>query len=98
MKEAGLEAAECINVKPPRVKASPIALECKYLQTIHLPSTKTGIPNNVVMGEVIGIHISEEIVVDGIIDVHKVKPLARLGYLDYALIEPNNIFSLDRPD
>jgi len=98
MKEAGLEAAECINVKPPRVKASPIALECKYLQTIHLPPTKTGIPNNVVMGEVIGIHISEEIVVDGIIDVHKVKPLARLGYLDYALIEPNNIFSLDRPD
>ena len=98
MKEAGLEAAECINVKPPRVKASPIALECKYLQTIHLPRTKTGIPNNVVMGEVIGIHISEEIVVDGIIDVHKVKPLARLGYLDYALIEPNYIFSLDRPD
>jgi len=98
MMEAGLEAAECINVKPPRVKASPIALECEYLQTVHLPPTKTGNPNNVVMGEVIGIHLSEGIVVDGIIDVHKVKPLARLGYLDYALIEPNNIFSLDRPD
>mgnify|MGYP001304819826 FL=1 len=50
------------------------------------------------MGEVIGIHLSEDIVVDGIVDVHKVKPLARLGYLDYALIESNNIFSLDRPD
>ena len=98
MMEAGLEAAECTNVKPPRVKASPIALECKYLQTIHLPPTKTGIPNNVVMGEVIGIHISEDIIVDGIIDVHKARPLARLGYLDYALIETNNIFSLDRPD
>ena len=98
MEKAGLEAAQCINVKPLRVKASPIALECKYLQTVHLPPTKAGIPNNVVMGEVIGIHVSEEIVVDGIIDVHKIKPLARLGYLDYALIEPSNIFALDRPD
>ena len=98
MMEAGLEAAECTKVKPPRVKASPIALECKYLQTIHLPTTKTGIPNNVVMGEVIGIHINEGIIVDGLIDVRKVQPLARLGYLDYALIEENNIFSLDRPD
>ena len=73
-------------------------MECKYLQTIHLPPTKTGITNNVVMGEVIGIHINEDIIVDGIIDVRKIRPLARLGYLDYALIEANNIFSLDRPD
>jgi len=68
------------------------------LQTIHLPKTKTGGPNNVVIGEVIGIHVDEEMVVDGKINIHKVKPLARLGYLEYASIEPNNIFSLKRPD
>lgn len=98
MAEAGLEAADCINVKPPRVKASPIALECRYMQTIHLPSTKSGSPNNVVIGEVIGIHVKEDVIVDGIIDINKVQPLARLGYLDYALLESKNIFSLERPD
>jgi len=98
MEAVGLAAAKCVNVKVPRVEASPIALECKYLQTIHLPKTKTGGPNNVVIGEVIGIHVDEEMVVDGKINIHKVKPLARLGYLEYASIEPNNIFSLKRPD
>ena len=98
MEAVGLAAAKCVNVKPPRVEASPIALECKYLQTIHLPPTKSGSPNNVVIGEVVGIYVDEEMVVDGIIDIKKVKPLARLGYLEYASIEPNNIFSLRRPD
>jgi flavin reductase (DIM6/NTAB) family NADH-FMN oxidoreductase RutF len=98
MEQAGLEAAECVNVRPPRVKASPIALECRYMQTIHLPAAKNGAPNNVVIGEVIGIHIDESVIADGIIDIHKVRPLARLGYLDYAVIEPENIFAINRPD
>ena len=98
MAEAGLEAADCINVKPPRVQSSPIALECKYLQTIHLPSNKSNITNNMVIGEVVGIHISSTMVVDGKVDARKIKPLARLGYLDYASIEPVNIFPIDRPE
>lgn len=96
MKKAGLEAASCNLVKPPRVKASPIALECKYLQTVKLPESSQGRPNNVVIGQVIGIHVADEVITDGIIDVNKVNPLARLGYLDYATI--GSVFALERPD
>jgi len=98
MAEAGLEAAACNLVKPPRVKASPIALECKHRMTVTLPSSRHGTPNNVVIGEVVGIHVADEVISDGIIDIHKIRPLARLGYLDYATIEPENIFAIPRPE
>ena len=96
MAEAGLEAAPCMLVKPPRVKASPLALECRYLQTVHLPPSQTGRPNNIVIGQVIGIHVADEVITDGMIDPRKINPLARLGYLDYATLGP--IFSMQRPD
>lgn len=96
MAEAGLEAAPCNLVKPPRVKASPIALECTYLQTVKLPPAGNGRPNNVVIGQVVGIHVADDVIRDGLIDIHKVNPLARLGYLDYGTID--NVFALERPD
>jgi flavin reductase (DIM6/NTAB) family NADH-FMN oxidoreductase RutF len=96
MAAVGLEAAPCHLVKPPRVKAAPIALECRYLQTVHLPSSSTGSPNNIVIGQVIGIHVADEVITDGMIDVRKLNPLARLGYLDYATID--DVFAMKRPD
>lgn len=93
---AGLEAAPCELVKPPRVKASPIVLECRYLQTVKLPPSRQGRPNHIVIGQVIGIHVADAVISDGMIDVKKINPLARLGYLDYATID--NVFSLARPD
>lgn len=98
MAEAGLQAAPCQFVKAPRVKASPIALECRHHVTVTLPSSKDGNPNNVVIGEVIGIHVADEVIVDGKIDINRVRPLARLGYLDYATIEADNVFAMKRPD
>ena len=98
MAEAGLEAAPSVKVKPPRVKASPVALECTYLQTVHLPGHSGGVPNHMVIGQVVGIHIDEAVITDGMVDMKKLRPLARLGYLDYASIEPENIFSMRRPD
>ena len=97
MAKAGLEAAPCQHVKPPRVKNSPIALECRYMQTVHLPGPANGARNNLIIGEVVGIHVDESVIVDGIIDVRKVEPLARLGYLDYARIVPENVFSMSPP-
>ncbi|MDP6345381.1 MAG: flavin reductase family protein [Alphaproteobacteria bacterium] len=98
MAEAGLAAAPCEKVKPPRVKASPIALECTHLQTIDLPATRDDNPNTMVIGQVVGIHIADEVISDGMVDMAKLRPLARLGYLDYAVINPENIFSVKRPD
>ena len=93
---AGLESAPCELVKPPRVKASPIVLECKYLQTVKLPEPGDGSSNNLVIGQVVGIHVSDEVITDGIIDIHKVNPISRLGYLDYASL--GQVFSMKRPE
>lgn len=92
---ANLEAAPCELVKPPRVKDSPIVLECKYMQTVHLPEASNGSSNNIVIGQVIGIHISDDVITDGLVDIDKVNPLARLGYLDYSSL--GKVFSMKRP-
>jgi flavin reductase (DIM6/NTAB) family NADH-FMN oxidoreductase RutF len=49
-----------------------------------------------VIGQVIGIHVADEVITDGMIDPRKINPLARLGYMDYATL--GTIFSLQRPD
>jgi flavin reductase (DIM6/NTAB) family NADH-FMN oxidoreductase RutF len=84
---AGLteEASRC--VKPPGVAESPIRLECRHVQSVHLPSTEPGFPLNVVFGEVIGVHISEKILTDGQVDYSKLKPIARMGYRKFAVID-----------
>jgi flavin reductase (DIM6/NTAB) family NADH-FMN oxidoreductase RutF len=96
MAAAGLEAGPCTLVKPPRVKASPIALECLYLQTVHLPAARNGSPNQIVIGQVVGIHVADDVITEGKIDVRKINPLARLGYLDYATLD--HVFAITRPD
>jgi len=84
--ETGLTPISSTNVKPKRVAESPVHFECKYHQTIELPG-KEGF-HHVVIGQVIGIHIKDEFITDdGIVDVLKMKIIARLGYNDYTLIE-----------
>lgn len=84
--ETGLTPISSINVKPKRVAESPVHFECKYHQTIELPG-KEGF-HHVVIGQVIGIHIKDEFITDdGIVDILKMKIIARLGYNDYTLIE-----------
>jgi flavin reductase (DIM6/NTAB) family NADH-FMN oxidoreductase RutF len=97
MAAAGIAAASSKLVAPPRVAASPIAMECKYLQTVDLPQAPDGSRQVVVIGQVVGIHIADDVIVDGIIDVRKVNPLARLGYLDYAKLDFDTMFEMRPP-
>jgi len=92
---AGLAKAPCRLVKVPRVAASPVALECRYLKTVELPCTTPGRANYAVFGEVIGVHIDDSLIVDGRVDITRARPLARLGYMDYTVVE--RVFSLNRP-
>jgi flavin reductase (DIM6/NTAB) family NADH-FMN oxidoreductase RutF len=97
---ASLEMADCNTVKVPRVAAAPAALECKLWKVIELPKPETeGAETDsagvMVIGMITGIHIADETVKDGKIDVTSYQPLARLGYMDYARI--NDVFSMPRP-
>lgn len=92
---AGLTKAPCELVSVPRVKESPIAFECKVHQVLDIPSNHPGMKVTAIIGLVVGVHIDDDVLVDGIIDSTKIEPLARLGYMEYSAAE--NIFSLNRP-
>jgi flavin reductase (DIM6/NTAB) family NADH-FMN oxidoreductase RutF len=98
MRETGLEPAPSRLVKPPRVKEAPCALECKWLQTVHLHGID-GEPmdRHVVFGQVIGIYIDEQFIKDGLLDTAALRPIARAGYHDYFVSTPETKFSIRRP-
>jgi len=89
--DAGLEKATCETIACSRVAASPASLECKLTQIVQLP----GEANFVVFGEVIGVHMRDDCMVEGRFDVTRFNPLTRLGYQDYSVIRET--FSLKRP-
>ena len=93
---ADLTKAASRLVKCPRVAESPLHLECRYTQSLELPSHVSDGTNTLVFGEVVGVHIDERVLVDGQIDYLKVRPIGRLGYLDY--VEVDNFFAMERPD
>lgn len=93
MAATGLTPAPSRLVKPPRVKQCPIAFECKFHQTIVLPCDTPGTATSTVIGRVVGIHIDDEVIdPNGKIDILKIRPLARMGYLDYTSV--TDIFEL----
>ena len=92
---AGLNTEDSVLVKPPRVREAPIHMECELFQEIKLPCTLKNSINTTIIGKVLGIHIKEEVLTDGIIDLSKIKPLARLGYNQYTCVD--KIFTMKRP-
>jgi len=93
---AGLTAAPSKLVAPPRVAESPVAFECKYWRTIELPGPDGGPGTHaIVLGQVVGVHIDDAAIVGDKVDVTRLKPIARLGYGDYAVID--EVFELSRP-
>ena len=89
--KAGLQKAACNMIDCPRVDEAPATLECILTEII----TLKGDANFLVLGEVTGVHMRDDCLVDGIFDVTKFNPLSRLGYRDYAVVR--DIFSLNRP-
>ena len=82
-------------VKPKSLKISPINIECVLHKIVDLPALNAGEYNGIIIGEVLGISIDDDYIKDGRVDVKKLKPLARLGYMDYSVID--NIFEMNRP-
>ncbi len=92
---AGVTPADCVHVKVPRVKEAPASLECKFLTRISMPSSNPISRNNMIIGEVVGVHIDDRIIEDGMVNTTAYHPLARHGYMDYSATE--NVFEMMRP-
>ena len=89
---AGLDRVDCETISCSRVSGTPAALECTLTEVV----TLKGQANFLVLGEVTGIHMRDDCLVDGRFDVTRFQPLSRLGYRDYARV--TELFSLARPD
>lgn len=95
MEAAGLEAAPCRLVKPPRVKGAPAALECRYLKTVTLDPLEGPATYHLVIGQVVGVHIEDEFIKGGLVDTAAMQIISRAGYHDY--FRADTRFSLTRP-
>ena len=96
---AGLTPAPSVHVKPPRVAESPAALECRLwkIEPLPVPRGKSEPAYWLVLGEVVGVYIDDHYLKEGMFDVAKAQPLARLGYMDYAVVNQQSLFTLNRP-
>ncbi|PVX70803.1 flavin reductase family protein [Paraburkholderia unamae] len=94
---AGLTAAPGRSVAVPHVAESPAALECKLLQIVRLNALDgTPMDNWLALGQVVGVHIREEFLKEGLFDTHAAQPVMRAGYrADYAQI--GEMFQMVRP-
>lgn len=89
---AGLELAPSRLVAPPRVAAAPVSLECKVSQVVEVADG----PNIVTFGQVVGVHVDEAAIVDGRVDITRLRPIARCGYRgDYTVVD--SVFEMLRP-
>jgi flavin reductase (DIM6/NTAB) family NADH-FMN oxidoreductase RutF len=91
---AGLSAAPCIAVRPPRVDGAPVSLECKLFTLVPVgqgPGSAT-----LAIGVIQMIHLRADIVNErGHIDITKLRPIARLAGASYAYV--HEIFNMVRP-
>lgn len=95
--KAGFTMLPSELVKPPRVAESPVQLECKINQVI--PLGETGGAGNLVLAEIIRIHLSETILDEkGNIDQTALDLVARLGGNWYARINNDSLFQLEKPN
>ena len=96
MKAAGLEAAPSRMVRPPRVAASPCALECQWIKTVSFDDIDGHkLDRYVVFGHVVGVYIDDRFIENGRLNTAAMKPIARCGYDEYAVVD--SVFSLKRP-
>ena len=88
--QAGVAKAECVAIDCPRVADAPATLECRVIRMVDLLGEE-----KMVLGEVVGIHLRDECLIDGRLDVTRYEPAARLGYSDYCFV--SEVTELRRP-
>ena len=97
---AGLGAAESSEIAAPRVAASPVNFECRVTQIVDLRTASGEASGSwFVVGEVVGVHIEESLLVEGIYDTAAAEPVLRGGGPSaYFGIDRAQKFDMHRPD
>ena len=96
---SGLATEPSRVVSVPRVAASPVAMECRLSQLVQLRSAVgEEVQTWLVLGEVVGVHIREDLLVDGVYDTAAAEPVLRGGGPSaYFAVPPEARFDLVRP-
>ena len=97
---ANLKSAQSRLVAPPRIADSPAALECRLWKVIPIPNSpedQTASRYSMILGFVVGVFIDDQYLSDGLFNTAKAGLMARMGYMDYCHVTPENTFSLNRP-
>ncbi len=94
IKETGLTAIKSERVKSPRIAEARVNLECRLLQTLELMEEYKDGPGlkSIVFGQVVMIHIKDEVWVDGKIDPSRLRVISRTGGNSYC--KPGEYFEL----
>jgi len=81
------EFSRSLPIQVPMVADSPVKFECKYHSTIRLPGNPPMGTVDIVIGQVVAIHIDDSVInKDGQLDPHLTQPIARMGYYDYTVV------------
>ncbi|MEO6843841.1 MAG: flavin reductase family protein [Ginsengibacter sp.] len=95
--KSGFTKEPSLLVKPPRVKESPVQMECKVLEVKHL-GTEGG-AGNLIICEIMMMHVNENILGEnGKIDQLKLHHVARLGGNWYVKVSAYNLFEVEKPN
>ena len=96
---AGLAQVASTLVKPPRVGESQVAFECRCTQILQLHGAdNVQVPTWLVLGEVVGVHIAESALKDGVYDTAGAGHVLRAGGpADYFAVGPEQLFKMHRP-
>ncbi len=95
---AGLTTAPSRIVKVPRIAEAAAALECRWLRTIQLETVEgVRMDQFLVLGQVVGVHIEDRFIVDGMVDTAAMRPILRGGYHEYFVATPETKFAMNRP-
>lgn len=96
--KAGFTKEPSLLVKPPRVKESPVQLECKVLEV--KPLGTEGGAGNLIIAEVLLMHINEAVLNEDktMIDQTKLHHIARLGGDWYCKVDSSNLFKVEKPN
>ncbi len=90
---SGLTAIDSELVRPPRVRESRVSFECKLTHNIVVSDKPAG--SNLILGEVVCMHVDEVVLEDGRINPDRLRAIGRMGGISY--VRTTDRFEIVRP-